>query len=258
MSHAQGLPTIPIYLKTSADMPRPDDPEFYWLTRNGLYICRSHAFFSSDAPAKRMPGSLAAHEPACEVRFPRLGAAALEYVVGFFGEVYLRHGAEAVVLLLWDLQRKRYRICVPPQRAGVWKSYRGPPCAIDVTYEIPTPLPPSHLLIGDIHSHADLAAYSSGTDTHDERFRDGVHVVVGRIDRDPPEFHLEMAADGFRFKLDFDHFFRGYQARRRDIPAAWLDKVQVDVHRSSWVTSYDDDSTYAYPQNTMKYQPRKG
>jgi hypothetical protein len=243
MTPTQGLPKIPIYLKTTANMPRPQDPEFYWMTHSGLFICRTHTFFSSDAPSKRMPGSLAAHQPSCEVRFPPLGVAALEYVVGFFREVYNRHGSEAVVLLLWDLERQRYRICVPRQRASVWQSYSSSlPCAIDVAYDIPTPLPPNHILIGDIHSHADLPAYTSGTDSHDERYRDGVHVVVGHIDRDPPDFHLEMAADGCRFGLAFEHFFRGYHARRRRIPAEWLAKVQVNVHRSFWATSYDDEA----------------
>ena len=77
------MPQIPIYLKTSADMPRPQDPEFYWFTRSGLFLCRNYPFFQSDSPAQRMPGSLAAHQPVCRAAFPLLGAAALEYAVGF-------------------------------------------------------------------------------------------------------------------------------------------------------------------------------
>ena len=46
---------MPVYLKTSADMPRPSDPEFYWLTRDGPYLCRNHPFFETDVPAARGP-----------------------------------------------------------------------------------------------------------------------------------------------------------------------------------------------------------
>ena len=87
------------------------------------------------------------------------------------------------------------------------------------------PPPRHHLLVGDIHSHADLDAYPSGQDRNDELYRDGVHVVVGRIDREPPQFHLEFAVDGQRFRLKFDSFLRGYQRRRRIVPQKWMDKV---------------------------------
>jgi hypothetical protein len=252
------MPGIPIYLKTVDAPSRPEDPEFYWLTRSGLYFCRNQRFFSSDAPARRMPGTLAEHQPGCEVRLPLLGVAALEYVVGFFHEIYLRHGAEAIVLLLWDLRRKRYRLCVPPQRASVWKSTAGLPCAVDVAYEIPTPLPRDHLLIGDIHSHADLQAYSSGTDAHDERYRDGVHVVVGQIDREPPDFHLDMVVDGARFPLRFGQFFRGYRARRVRVPRAWPAAVKVGVSYSTWVSTLDVHANQRRPvANQVLSRPPK-
>jgi proteasome lid subunit RPN8/RPN11 len=239
-------------------MQRPDDTEFFWLTRDGMYLCRNHLFFQSDVPARRMPRWLAEHRPTCRVMFPLLGVAALEYVVGFFGEVYRRHGAEAIVLVLWDLRRKRYRLCVPPQEAKVWESHGGLPRAIDVTYRMSASLAPDHLLVGDIHSHADLQAYSSGVDKHDEQFRDGVHVVVGRIDREPPEFHLEMTVDDCRFTLKFGHFFRGYRARRRCVPEEWLRQVKVEVSRSTWVST---SGQYGYQGDyssspAPKYRPK--
>ena len=241
MNPARPLPQIPIYLKTAADAPRPADPEFFWLTRRGMYLCRNHRFFSSDVPTCRMPRSLADHQPACRTRFPLLGTAALEYVVGFFDEAYLRYGAEAIVLVLWDTQRRRYRLCVPRQRASVWQSQGGLPCAIDVKYEVPSPLPPHHLLVGDIHSHADLSAYSSGTDNQDVLFRDGVHAVVGRIDKEPPDFHLEMTADSHSFSLRFGQFFKGYRRRRLGAPKAWMQQVEVTVARSSWTVAGKPD-----------------
>jgi len=242
------VPTIPIYLKTADDMPRPTDAEFYWLTRGGMFFCRNHMFFASDTPVQQMPRSLADHRPACGVTFPLLGVAALEYVVGFFDAVYTRHGAEAIVLLLWDLKRRRYRLCVPPQEASVWQSQRGLPCAIDVKYEVPKALPPNHLLVGDIHSHTDMNATNSQVDNRDARYRDGVHAIIGRLDRDPPEFHLELTVDSFRFGLRFGHLFQGYHRRRSNVPDKWLRQVKVNVSRPSWMNTcgpsvYTTDTT---------------
>src|SRR5690242_14389457 len=109
------MPPIPLYLKTSADMPRPTDPEFYLLTRDGPYLCRNHPFFTSDVPARRPVKSLAEHEPCCVVRYPKVEAALVETVVGFFDRVYELHRSESVVLLLWDLAAQRYRLWVPEQ-----------------------------------------------------------------------------------------------------------------------------------------------
>ena len=41
---------IPLYLKTDEQMPRPCDPEFYWVTRDGTFLCRNHPFFACDVP----------------------------------------------------------------------------------------------------------------------------------------------------------------------------------------------------------------
>jgi hypothetical protein len=219
---------IPLYLKTDANMPRPGDPEFYWLTRDGAFLCRNHPFFTSDVPTRRPIRALAAHEPRCVVRYPKVKASTLEFIVGFFDRVYRLHRSESVVLLLWDLESQRYKVLVPEQQAGVWESYSGSRSPDDVRYTVPV-LPPRHLLVGDIHCHGNMAAFASSTDRADERYRDGVHAVVGHVESEPPEFHLELAIDGHRFGLEMGHVFEGYERRRRFVPRKWLEQVRVKV-----------------------------
>jgi hypothetical protein len=226
---------IPLYLKTDDRMPRPADPEFYWLTQDGAYLCRNHPFFTSDVPTRRPVRTLAPHEPRCVIRYPKVKASTLEFIVGFFDRVYELHRSEAIVLLLWDLDAQRYRIVVPEQEASVWQSWSGTRSPQDVRYTVPM-LPPRHLLVGDIHSHGNMSAYASGTDEADEKYRDGVHAVVGHIRDEPPDFHLELAIDGYRFGLQMDHLFEGYQRRRRFVPRQWLEKVKVKVE--GWTGSY--------------------
>lgn len=208
---------LPIYLKLNDAMPRPEDSEFYWLTQDGPFLCRNHPFFTSDVPTSRPIQALAPHEPRCILRYPRVKASTLEFIVGFFGRVFEMHRSEAVVLLLWDLENQRYKLFVPEQTATVWRSWGGGLSPLDVRYQVPI-LPRRHLLVGDIHCHGNLAAFASATDRDDERYRDGVHVVVGRIDQDPPQFHLELTIDGFRFTLEEEQLFEGYTQRRRFVP----------------------------------------
>jgi hypothetical protein len=225
---------IPLYLKTDAAMPRPTDPEFYWLTQDGAFLCRNHPFFTSDVPTRRPIRALAPHQPRCIVNYPKVKASTLEHVVGFFDRVYEMHRSESVVLLLWDLEGRRYKILVPEQEATVWRSWDGSRSPMDVRYTVPL-LPPRHLLVGDIHCHGNMAAFASAQDKDDERYRDGIHGVVGRIEDEPPEFHLELAIDGYRFSLETDHIFEGYTKRRRFVPRKWLDQVKVKT--DSWSTS---------------------
>jgi hypothetical protein len=251
---------IPIYLKNGPESARPNDPEFYWMTASGLFFGRNHAFFTSDVPARRSPRSLAPHQAECLVRYPRLGQAALEYIVGFFGRVFEEHGAESIVLLYWDLTRRRYRLRVPPQQATVWESSSGRRSAMDVAYQVPVPTPKELLLVADIHCHCDFGAYASSTDARDELYRDGVHAVVGRIDQEPPEFHLELAVDGHRFGLKFDQLFRGYKRRRLSVPRAWLDQVKIKVQRpQSWIESNQGYGGYgSYSSQGYGHTPRSG
>lgn len=220
---------IPIYIKTDPNMPRPKDAIYYLFSSNGLFIGRNHPFFTSEVPAPRMPNSVLPHQSSCRVRFPKLGQAALEYIVGFFDRVYQEHGAEAIVLLFWNQQQKRYKLWVPEQTATVWESADGRRSALDVKYEVPVPFPEGYVLAADIHCHCEYGAGSSTTDHIDERFRDGVHAIVGRIDREPPEFSIEICVDGTRFTMRFDQLFRGYERRRTHIPDRWMEAVRVEV-----------------------------
>jgi hypothetical protein len=231
---------LPVYLKTDAEMPRPGDPEFYWLTRSGAFLCRNHPFFTSDVPAKRGVKALAEHEAALVLRYPLVKASMLETIVGFFSRVYELHRSESVVLLYWDLKERRYRVCVPEQEATVGTGWGGRRYPQDVRYQTPIP-PPGCLLAGDIHCHGNMAAYSSYTDRADEVYRDGFHAIVGRIDDEPPEFHVEFAIDGGRFEMQAGQIFEGYQKRRGFVPRQWLEQVQVKVEQPySW--SWRDDS----------------
>jgi proteasome lid subunit RPN8/RPN11 len=182
-----------------------------------------------------------------------LSVSGLEYIVGFFHQIYERYQSEAIVLLLWDLQRRRYRICVPPQKPTVWESSYGTRVALDVSYEVPLPLPRGCIVAASIHSHADGDAYSSWTDRDDERYRDGVHVVCGRVHRKRPEFHCELVVDGHRFDLQFDDFFRGFKRRRTRIPRKWLETVKCVVKRPKWYWSDSlDTRDYSYDNRNAK------
>lgn len=221
----------PVHIKMYAGMPWPEDRVFYLLTGSGLFVCRNYPFFRSCTPAKDWPSELAFHEPSFEPRFPIIGRKLMQEIVGFFDEVTALHRAEAAVLLGWDAAARKVEPIVPPQVATVERTASGHVYPVGLHYELPEALPESVTLFGDIHSHGLCRAYASWVDKDDEAHRTGLHIVVGRIDEEPPEFHVEAVADGTRFALRRDQAFEGYKERSRQFPAEWLDQVTVETER---------------------------
>ena len=218
--------TTPILLKREGTTPWTDAPLFYVLSGDGLFACRNHEFFESCAPARRWPGELARQEPFLVPDFPKLAQRDLERMVAFFGALADDHGAEGLVLLYWDRVRERVRLVVPPQVARVGRGW-GSTWPLSLRYETPADLPRHWVPIGDAHSHAYQGAYCSGQDLADEAYSTGVHLVVGRLHRDMPEFHVEALVDGTRFELDLEDVAEGFEERRPRAPRRWLAQVTV-------------------------------
>lgn len=234
----------PIYLKLTPDMPWPEHEKvFYVFSRDGLFLCRNHPFFHSCVQTNEWPAELAAHEPMLRLNFPKIPARMFETIIGFFARIGHLHGAEAAVLLAWNTATKAIEVIVPDQTSIVSGGWSKQPYPIEVHYQIP-PLPPHLMLIGDIHSHVDEAAYASSMDKQDEAHRPGLHIVAGRISKEPPELHIDVTVDGARFKVNNPALvLEGYEQRRMDeVPTDWETKVTV----KSWSSDYDNSAGKSY------------
>jgi hypothetical protein len=231
----RSAPITPVLLKTAADLPWPEDERiFYILGRDGLYVCRNHEFFQSCVPAQRGPSELEEQASFLTPRFPTIPRGLFERAVGFFDRVAELHGSEAAVLLVWDGSEQRVRLVVPEQTATVSRAWDGYRCPIGVHYVPPIDLPRDWVPYGDVHSHVRLPAYASSTDKADETHAAGLHVVVGRIQHEPPEIHVEAVVDGKRFVLDAADVIEEYRQRRTNVPQRWLDRVRVETHTYTW------------------------
>jgi hypothetical protein len=226
----------PILAKAEESMPWPPGERlFYLVARDGLYRCRQNEFFRSCVKVSLGPSELAGQKPFFEADFPQIPAHLIEEAVGFFTRVADVHGSEAAALFAHDRSTGRVHLIVPTQVAtmgGSSPSYRYP---IGVHYDSPADLPEDWVIFGDIHCHVDYAAYASHTDVQDELHSAGLHVVVGRIQEEPPEFHVEAVVDGERFVLKPADVFASYTMRRMTFPEDWLDRIEIEQYKS---TSY--------------------
>jgi len=231
----------PLYLKLSDAMLWPEEEKvFYLLSSDGLFLCRNTGFFRSCVPVEDFPSELAGQQPFLKLNYPRIPRQLLELVIGFFDVIAERHASEAAVLIAWNRNTNAVEIIVPDQVGLVGTTWSGKPYPMELEYEIP-PLPPHLFLLGDIHSHGDGLAYASYMDKSDEVHRPGLHLVIGRILDEPPQFHCEATADGFRFKVrDLSLVLEGYHRRRvQQVPPEWLDKITI----KPWSSKYRYDSS---------------
>ena len=238
MNDAETQLLTPIYLKTDqAREPSDDTPICYVLTGDGLFVRRNHPFFTSCVVARDWPSELLPQKPYLNLRCPKLPQAAMQRIVGFFSRIARLYGSEAAVLLYWDRRRELVCFEVPDQRATVSEGWNGHRYPTDVRYETPQ-VGADLSLFGSVHSHVDGLAYSSSVDRKDESHLTGLHIVVGRISREPPDIHCEYVVDGVRFQVDTGAVIEGYQRRNADVPNEWIKRVKVDLR------SYEQTNTY--------------
>lgn len=237
----------PIHIKDSEDWQWPEDESaFYVLARSGLFLGRNHPFFRSLVRTDTCPSELAGAEAFLDPSYPTVPRESFELVVGFFSRIAELHNAEAGVLLVWDAVEQSVRIHVPRQVATVRTAWDGKPYPVGLHYETNVTLPPQQTVFGDVHSHVHASAYASGIDVHDEVHRPGLHIVVGRLDTEPPDLHVEAVVDRSRFLLEPKRVLPAYRARATAIPEHWISQLEVAVeppYPSTFDSSYSSRAT---------------
>lgn len=245
----------PVYAKHLGQTHWPTDKVFFLVAGNGLFRCRNHEFFRSCTPYSGFPLEYDSQASFLHLRFPIIPRRLFELVVGFFGRIQELHNAEAIVLLAWNRKTCRYEILVPMQTAIISHSKSGRVIPESVVYEVPE-VPAESTILISIHSHADHSAYSSAADAWDERHRAGVHIVVGRVDREPPEIHIEAVVDACRFRVAPGLMLGGYMKRRTQVPSKWFDRFEV--RRSVQVPSQSGGGTSTPTSHEPRWRKTQG
>jgi hypothetical protein len=184
------------------------------VARDGLYLRKRSLLGVSQTRVGRI-----AHLPPgsefVDYALPAVPADLMARVVGFFRAVYRLHKTEAAVLLVW--RDGVFDLVVPPQKVT----------AVSVSFDVRDgDVPPGWRVVGSMHSHGAYGAYASTTDEDDEAELDGLHVVVGDLERRSIGYAAAIVVDGVRFALKANRLF---ERPRRFVepPADCLARVAV-------------------------------
>lgn len=191
----------PIVLKSRPDVG-VEASLYYEIASNGVFQVKDTPLYRAVTRVTREVPGLYPTLERLEIRLPRLPRAPLAEVLAFFAEVYERFEGEAIVMIYYDPEAHSYSFDAPPQRIPGYRDFRGNLRAyLRLDYESP-PRPRGHLLLGSIHSHADLSAFSSSVDCDDERFGDGLHIVYGHFGSSALSRCVGFVAGGRRFHVE--------------------------------------------------------
>ncbi len=186
----------------------------FLVARDGVYLRKRTLLGESQTKVSRV-AHLPAEREAIDYALPPVPADVMARAVGLFRAVYRAHRTEAAALLLW--RDGSFDLAVPRQRVS----------PVTVKFSVSDgDLPPGSRLVGTIHSHGGYGAYASSTDEDDEAGLDGLHVVVGDLDRRAIGYAAAVVVDGVRFRLPLARLLERPR-RFAEPPADWLGMVKV-------------------------------
>ena len=184
------------------------------VARDGVYLRKRTLLGTSQTRAGRI-AHLPEERESLDYALPPVPADVVGRAVGFFRAVYRLHKTEAAALLLW--RDGSFDLAVPRQRAS----------PVTVKFSISDgDVPAGSRLVGTIHSHGGFGAYASSTDEDDDAGLDGLHAVVGDLDRRTTGYAAAVVVDGARFRLPIGRLLERPR-RFAEPPAEWLGRVAV-------------------------------
>ena len=178
--------------------PFPDDDIFYIVAKEGVFLRKKLGVMDSVAPVKNI-SILQSVQTAARMNIKKIPAKDAQQIINFFKAVYKEHYAEAIVLLFYNLEEKKYKVVCPVQEvSGGAADY-----SKAITIE-------GYDMIGTIHSHAGMSAFHSGVDDDDEKSFDGLHITFGNMRDDDISVSASIVANGHRVMVRPEDYINNF------------------------------------------------
>jgi PRTRC genetic system protein A len=164
----------------------PKDDVFYVIAKDGIYLRKKLGIMDSLVPVKNI-SILQDITSTARLNIKKIPAGKFAQIIAFFKEVYNQHKSEAIVLLFYNEKTKVYKVVPPAQKVS----------SASLSYDRGLSLE-GWTMVGDIHSHAGMSAFHSGTDQDDELSFDGLHITLGNMRDDNVSISASIVSNGHR------------------------------------------------------------
>lgn len=234
---------LPIHMvQTEEQFKAIEDNYCYLIGSNGIFLRKrnmvfecTHELSSSNEDKKQVAGLLKI-EPHAKLLIPRFTAPFIKEVVDFFYWCYEEHKSEGFVYLYYNQTNEKNPYLVIPAEQTV--------TGASVAYgEMPDP-PEGYTVIGTMHSHGSMGASHSGTDHNDQSELDGIHITVGKLDSNSPDFDIKLYILGTAYTVKEENILPLSRKVQRRFPEGWKLTVKKRVYAtpepgfSTWGGNY--------------------
>lgn len=134
---------------------------------------------------------------------PKIGRNEWNEMLAFFRWTYQTSKSESQVRLFVNHITKKWAIWAFPQTEGTGMTTKE--IENDACKEQRAQFPDSEgwFYYGTVHHHCSASAFQSGTDEANEKSQDGLHITVGKIDKDQFDIDARVYQSGYKL-VDFD------------------------------------------------------
>jgi len=194
----------------------PDDDIYYVIAKDGIYIKKTLGVMDSLVPVKNI-SILEDIKTVARMNIKKIPAGQFAQIISFFKEVYVKHRAECIVILFYNEETKTYRIIPPTQKVS----------SATIDYDRGLVLE-GWTMVGDIHSHAAMSAFHSGTDHDDEQSFDGLHITLGNLGDTDVSLSASIVSNGHRIFIEPEEYIN------RLIKTKDINESEIRPNRTVW------------------------
>lgn len=179
------------------------EDQCYIIAKNGIFFKDNQEYMESCIEIKTIAG-LQAIKPYIKWRYPKISSEQFKMVYCFFQNVYDELKSECMVLIGWNKSENKIEIISPHIQKVSHAS-------ISYKCDILTGV----TIIGSIHSHANMSAFHSGVDVHDEINFDGLHITLGKFAKNDKSFEIssQITSGTNREDIHFNDIIEGISVK---------------------------------------------
>jgi hypothetical protein len=251
-----------IIAKPDEELP-VEDVIFYAATKKGWLVNTPTIFGNAQVvmDPKEHPASL----PEPNERFVLNGRKMPLHMLSQFHDLarknFEKRKAECSAYLTWNPDTDDYKLFIPEQ----YVTHTSVNHKLDAGQ-----IKHGYQAIGTIHSHCDFSAFHSGTDKHDMGKMPGLHITIGHVNTDDPDFDFAISQGDAAFTVTWEQIVdverpldkNGYATA----PDHWLRFIKEGTApwgyqggvRTSYHKPYKHNGNYSPPKKyTPKQTPRQ-
>lgn len=182
----------------------PEDDICYVVGKSGVFLKKKVGIIESVTPVNGI-SILKDVQLSAKINIPKIPGKDFARIINFFRQVYSMYKAESIILIFFNKDSKLYKFECPIQEVS----------AASLHYKIKNLR--GFNLIGTIHCHGSMSAFHSGTDTHDEKDFDGIHITIGKISDNTIDISCSVVANGTRVINDPLKYIEGIELVENNI-----------------------------------------